>query len=217
MPRPDFELTPVYWDAYKHIQSVDGAEVSPQYTISVSVSSVSEYPERGNIEDPNTVLMMIERGDIREFVVGAPYKCHLIGQKDKKYATDTNNILHLSWTMHILLDGLIRKRKVNGEKCIPSIKLVATGLEYEDRVQLRDGSEVCTTRVYIRISSANTSVLNSLGEVLKEGSYKDIADNRSWITYVNVFNLITFKYCLATKAQQTQDLWDENGGCPDGN
>lgn len=212
---PDLELIPVYWDDYKRIQSADDAEVSPEYSIAVSSSSVSEYPEMSNIEDPNTVLMMIERSDLREFVACAPWKCHLIGG-NKTYATDFNNILHLSWTMHDWLDGLNRKRRRKGEKRIPSIKVVSIGREEAERVRLRDGEEVDTTRVYIRISSANTVLLNDLEGMLKEGSYKDIVDNRSWITFVNVFDLATFQHCLTTKASQTQKLWDENGGCPVG-
>jgi hypothetical protein len=217
VPHPEVELTPVYWDDYKRIQSADDAEMSPEYTVAVSSISVSERPEVSSIEDPNTVLMMIERSDIREFVASTPYKCHLISSKiDKTYATDTNNILHLSWTMHDWLDGLNRKRKLNGVTALPSIKLVATGREEHERVRLRDGSEIDTTRVYIRISSANTKLLYDLAGMLKEGSSRDSADDSSWITYVNVFNLATFKLCLATKAAQTEKLWDENGGCPVG-
>jgi hypothetical protein len=215
VPHPDFELTPVYFDDCKRIQSADDGQVSPEYTIAVSSSSVSEYPEVSSIENPNTVLMMIERSDLREFVASAPWKCHLIGKHNKTYATDTNNILHLSWTMHDWLDGLKITRKLKGEKRIPLIKVVATGREDEERVRLRDGGEVDTTRVYIRISSANTVLLGVLESLLKEGSSKDSADKCSWITYANVFDLATFKLCLATKAAQTQKLWDENGGCPD--
>jgi len=216
LPHPNYALSAVYWDDYKRIQSADDAEVSPEYSIAVSSSSVSEYPEMSNIEDPNTVLMMIERSDLREFVASAPWKCHLIGKGNKTYATNPNNILHLSWTMHDWLDGLNRKRRRKGEKKVPSIKVVATGREEPERVKLRDGDEVDTTRVYIRISSANTALLDDLQGMLKEGSCKDSADNRSWITYVNVFDLTTFKHCLATKAAQTQKLWDKNGGCPVG-
>ena len=35
--------------------------MSTDYTIAVSAISVSEKPEVSSIEDPNTVLMMIER------------------------------------------------------------------------------------------------------------------------------------------------------------
>ena len=213
---PGLQLTPLYWDDYKRIQSVDDADVSPEYSISISSSSVSEYLELSNIEDPTIVLMMIECSNLREFVACAPWKCHLIGKGDKTYVNDINNILHLSWTMHDWLDGLNRKRRRNGEKRIPSIKLEATGREEVERVMLRDGGEVDTTRVYIRISSANTMLLKDLGEMLKEGSYKESADNCSWITFVNVLDLATFKHCLATKAAQTQQLWDDNGGCPKG-
>jgi hypothetical protein len=206
VPHPDFELTPVYFDNYKRIQSADDGQVSPEYTIAVSSSSVSEYPE----------VSSIERSDLREFVASAPWKCHLIGKHNKTYATDTNNILHLSRAMHDWLDGLNITRKRKGEKRIPLIKVVATGREDEERVRLRDGGEVDTTRVYIRISSANTVLLGVLESLLKEGSSKDSADKCSWITYVNVFDLATFKLCLATKAAQTQKLWDENGGCPNG-
>ena len=214
--RLDSELTPVYWDHYKRIQGADDAEVSPEYMIVVSSSSVSEHPDASSIEDPNTVLMMIERSDLREFVASTPWKCHLIGKRNKTYANNINNILHLSWTMYDWLDGLNHKRRCNEEKRIPSIKVVATGREEEERVRLRDGGEVDTMRVYIRISSDNTKLLDHLEDMLKEGSFKDSTDNRSWITYVNVFDLVIFKHCLATKAAQTQKIWDENGGCPDG-
>lgn len=184
--------------------------------IVVSSSSVSEYPDASSIKDPNTVLKMIERSDLREFVASTPWKCHLIGKLNKTYANNINNILHLSWTMYDWLDGLNRKRRCNAGKRIPSIKVVATGKEDEERVRLRDGGEVDTMRVYIRISSDNTKLLDHLEDMLKEGSFKDSTDNRSWITYVNVFDLAIFKHCLATKAAQTQKIWDENGGCPGG-
>lgn len=79
------------------------------------------------MEDPYTVLMMIERSDLREFTASAPYRCHLIGKKDKKYETDINNILHLFHGQCTIywLDGLNRKRRLAGEKKIPSIKVTA--------------------------------------------------------------------------------------------
>jgi hypothetical protein len=79
------QLSPVYWNHYKHIQAADEAEQSPEYLLAVSNSCVSVHPERSNMEDPYTVLMMIERRDLREFTASAPYRCHLIGKKDKKY------------------------------------------------------------------------------------------------------------------------------------
>mmetsp|Transcript_353 Transcript_353/g.729 ORF Transcript_353/g.729 Transcript_353/m.729 type:complete len:236 (-) Transcript_353:98-805(-) len=216
LPLPDLQLTPVFWDHYKRIQCVDDALESPEYAIAVSSTSVSENPDWSSVEDPHTVLMMLERSNSRDFVASSPYTCHLIGKSDKTYATNYNNILHLSWTMHDWLDGLNRKRRRNGEKRIPSIKVVAVGRENAERVRLRDGGEVDTTRVYIRISSTNTALLNDLEGMLKEGSYKDSDDHISWITFVNVFDLDTFQHCLAAKALETQKLWDENGGCPDG-
>jgi hypothetical protein len=199
VPHPDVELTPVYWDDYKRIQSADDAEMSPEYTIAVSSISVSEKPEVSSIEDPNTVLMMIERSDIREFVASTPYKCHLINKINKTYATDINNILHLSWTMHDWLDGLKRKRKLKGEASLPSIKLVATGREEQERVRLRDGSEVDTTRVYIRISSANGKLLYDLAGMLKEGSFKDSADNRSTSGQEVVFKIVVVVFVGGVK------------------
>ena len=205
------ELSPVYWNHYKHIQATDEAEQSPEYSLAVSNSSVSVHPELSNMEDPYTVLMMIERSDLREFTASAPYRCHLIGKKDKKYETDINNILHLSWTMHDWLDGLNRKRRLAGEKKIPSIQVTAVGREESERKKLRDGAEVDTVKVFIKIWSANAVLMKNLESMLKEGSYKD-ADG-AWITFVNVFDVDTFKHCLECKALQTQKLWDENGGC----
>ena len=205
------QFSPVYWDHYKHIQATDEAEQSPEYSIAVSNSSMSVYPDLSNLEDPYTVLMMIERSDLREFTASAPYRCHLIGKNNKTYATDINNILHLSWTMHDWLDGLNRKRRLAGQKRIPSIKLTAVGREESEKKKLRDGAEVDTVKVYIKIWSANAVLMKDLESMLKEGSYRD-ADG-AWITFVNVFDVATFKYCLEYKALQTQKLWDENGGC----
>mmetsp|Transcript_26174 Transcript_26174/g.37481 ORF Transcript_26174/g.37481 Transcript_26174/m.37481 type:complete len:346 (-) Transcript_26174:540-1577(-) len=206
------QFSPVYWDHYKHIQASDEAEQSPEYSLlAVSNSSVSEYLELSNVEDPYTVLMMIERSDLREFTAAAPYRCHLIGKKNKKYETDINNILHLSWTMHDWLDGLNRKRRLAGQKKIPSIKVTAVGREEAERKKLRDGTEVDTVNVFIKIWSANAVLMKDLESMLKEGSFKD-ADG-AWITFVNVIDVDTFKYCLECKALQTQKLWDENGGC----
>lgn len=156
------QLSPVYWNHYKQIQAIDEAEQSPEYSLAVSSSSVSLYPEMSNVEDPFTVLMMIERSNLREFTASAPYQCHLIGRKNKKYETDINNILHLSWTMHDWLDGLNRKRRRAGQKKIPSIKITATGREEPERKKLRDGAEIDTIKVYIKISSANPVLLKDL-------------------------------------------------------
>jgi hypothetical protein len=165
--------------------------------------------EKSNVEDPYTVLMMIERTSLREFTASAPYMCHLIGKKVKKYENDKNNILHLSWTMHDWLDGLNRKRRLGGQKSLPSIILTLAGNEVAERMTLRDGSEVNTTKVWIKISSLNAKLLGDLESMLKAGSYRD--DDGSWITFVNVLNLDTFKHCLEWKARQTQTLWSENG------
>jgi hypothetical protein len=112
--------------------------------------------------------------------------------------------------MHDWLDGLIKKRKLDGQKRKPSIKLTAAGREEYEK-KLRDGAEVDTVKVFIKIWSANAVLMRNLESMLKEGSYKD-ADG-AWITFVNVFDVDTFKYCLEFKALQTQKLWDENGGC----
>ena len=210
----DLYFPPLYWDHYKHIQVADNAEVSPEYSLAVSTSSASVHPEVSSVEDPYTVLMMVERLSLREFTASAPYKCHLIGKKNTTYATDINNILHLSWTMHDWLDGVNRKRRLAGQLKVPSIKVTAVGREVFERVKLRDGAQVDTTRVYIKIWSANAELINNLGDMLKEGSSKD--DVNAWITFVNVFNVETFTYCLACKAQQTEKLWEQNGGCPTG-
>lgn len=213
-PETSLQLSPVFWNHYKQIQVADEAEQSPEYSLAVSSSSVSVYPEISNVEDPYTVLMMIERSDLREFTASAPYQCHLIGSKDKQYATDFNNILHLSWTMHDWLDGLNRKRRRAGQKKIPSIKVTAIGRDEAERKKLRDGAEVDTTRVYIKISSANAVLLKDLEGMLKEGSSRDV--DGGWITFVNVLDIDIFKHCLECKALLTQKLWDENGGCPIG-
>ena len=208
------QFVPVYWDHYKHIQAIDGAEQSPEYTLAVSTSSISVYPELSHVEDPYTALMMIERTDLREFKAAAPYQCHLIGKNDKTYESDFNNILHLSWTMHDWLDGLNRKRRFAGQKKLPSIKVTAVGREEAERKKLRDGAEVDTTKVFIKIWSANAGLMRDLEGVLKEGSFRD-ADG-AWITFVNVLNVDTFNHCLKCKAVQTQKMWDDNGGCPTG-
>eukprot|EP01036_Dinobryon_divergens_P036366 gene36366-47337_t len=182
------QFSPVYWDHYKHIQATDEAEQSPEYSLAVSNSSISVYPELSSVEDPYTVLMMIERSDLREFTTSAPYR-----------------------TMLDWLDGWNRKRRLAGQKRIPSIKLTAAGREESEKKKMRDGAEVDTVKVYIKIWSANAVLMKDLESMLKEGSYRD-ADG-AWITFVNVFDVATFKHCLECKALQTQKLWDENGGC----
>lgn len=209
--RADLILTPIYYTHYKRISN-EGQENSPEYSTAVSSSEISDNMEQCNIEDPFHVLTMIERENLRDFSASAPYKCHLISRKNKQYENNFNNILHLSWLMHDWLDGLNRKRKIGAEKTIPSIKITATGQEEPERKRLRDGSEVDTTKVYIKIFSANVAVVNGLGDMLKEGSFVDT--DGCWVTFVNVLDAAIFKHCLETKASQTQALWDENGGCP---
>ena len=162
------------WEHYKQIHALDDvAGQSPVYPLA-TISSISEsssdisflYPELSNVKDPYTALMMIERTDLREFTAATPYQCHLIGKNDKMYASDFNNILHLSWTMHYWLDG-----GHDGHKKLPSIKVTAVGREEAERKKLRDGAEVDTTKVFIKIWSANAGLMRDLEGVLKEGSY----------------------------------------------
>ena len=108
--------------------------------------------------------------------------------------------------MHDWLDGLNKKRWLVEQMKIPSIKV--TGMK------VRDGEEIDIVKVFIKIWSANAVLMTNLELMLKEGSLKD-ADG-AWITFVNVLNVDTFKYCLEWKALSTQKLWDENNGCPDG-
>lgn len=211
--REDLNLSPVFLTHYTRI-SDEGEDGSPEYTVASSTSKMSDNAEMCYIEDPYHVLTMIERHTSRDFRASAPYKCHLIGKKDKRYENNPNNILHLSWLMHDWFDGLNRKRRLGGQKKIPSIKITATGQEELERKRLIDGSEVDTTKVYIKIYSANAGLVNDLGDMLKEGSFKD--PDGCWVTFVNVFDAGAFKHCLETKARQTQALWDENGGCPTG-
>jgi hypothetical protein len=175
-------------------------------------SSSGSENELSSIEDPHTVLMMVERVDIRELITADPYKCHL--NSDSKYATDSNNILHLSRTMRIWLDGCDGKSRYFGNRQIPSILVTAVGQEEAERKRLSDGSEVNTTKVYVKIYSADAKLVSHLGDMLKEGSYQDT--NGDWITFVNPLDPDTFRHCLECKAQHTQTLWDENGGCPTG-
>ena len=125
-----------------------------------------------------------------------------------------NNFLHLSWTMHDWLDGLNKKRWLVEQMKIPSIKVTAVGQEEAERMKVRDGEKIDIVKVFIKIWSANAVLMTNLEFMLKEGSLKD-ADG-AWITFVNVLNVDTFKYCLEWKALSTQKLWDENNGCPDG-
>ena len=96
-----------------------------------------------------------------------------------------------------------RKRRLAGQKGIHSIniKVTALGREEAERKKLRDGTEVDTVKVFIKIWSANA---------VKESSFK--VDDSAWITLVNVFDVDTFKHCLECKALQTQKLCDENRG-----
>ena len=83
--------------------------------------------------------------------------------------------------MHDWLDGLNKKRWLVEQMKIPSIKVTAVGREEAERMRLRDGEEIDTVKVLIKIWSANAVLMtrrvkskpNLHGEVNTLRSQKD--------------------------------------------
>lgn len=186
---------------YKHSDSA-----SPNHSLATSDyrSDVRDDYELvlGDMNDAYHQLQMIENPNHPLLYGKGLYRCHLESQAaNKTAASDSNNILWMSWGMHQQFDGL---NLTNKQHLVPSIAIEFVNFEYTEYMELVGGYPIQKDKVTISIDSPDPKILEGVGLVLKDGS---TFQDGKWFTYVHVDSYKEFERFLTIKYNETKRLW----------